>query len=202
MNRTKRLFVMAMAALGGASVNPASAYFVESPASALLATGGDVALDPTALAIQGRSAALGRDGTAAAQHDGAGVAAFYAARAFRPAWIADGQLTPAATAIVARLADADADGLDPAEFALPSLALGARVLTTPEAIAEADVELSAAMARYVRQAYSGRLDPSSVSGMWASMTSRASTSAGPAPTDSMTPSRTTIVAFSSNPIRS
>ncbi len=169
MVRTANLILAAAAVLGASSV-AASAYFVDAPGAA--ARAGSVtsftlrsgALDAGAEAIRARLAAIADAGDARAKRDAAGVSAFYAARDYHPVWIDGGELGAVAGHVVARLAAAAADGLNPADYALPALALGSAGLTTPDRLAEADVELSLAVARFARHAYSGRLEPSAISG--------------------------------------
>src|SRR5690554_2857358 len=50
----------------------------------------------------------------------AAIAAFYAQRAFVPAWSKNGTANRQALEVVERLAAADADGLDPRRYALPA----------------------------------------------------------------------------------
>jgi len=88
--------------------------------------------------------------------------AVYALGAFKPVWIVDGRFTPAATAAAARLARAGEDGLDPAAYPVPVLAVTGRAPTEAE-IADADLRLSAAVALYARDARGGRINPTSLS---------------------------------------
>ncbi|MBN9023395.1 MAG: L,D-transpeptidase family protein, partial [Rhizobiales bacterium] len=115
--------------------------------------------DPLAAAV---GAVLATDDVLDKQ-DAKAIAAFYAARGDRPVWIADGTYTPAARAVMDRLANAAEDGLDPADYPLPWLELGAHFQSTPERIAHYDVLLSQSVARYARHAYSGRVTPTKVS---------------------------------------
>lgn len=82
------------------------------------------------------------------------LAAFYARQGHRPLWIADGAWTSAARAVAARLAAAREDGLDPADYAVPSPASGAAVAD----LAEAELGLSASAVLYARDARGARLD--------------------------------------------
>ena len=50
---------------------------------------------------------------------------FYAARNYAPLWIADGALNARAKAVIARLKDAAADGLDPADYPVPEFSTAA-----------------------------------------------------------------------------
>ena len=84
---------------------------------------------------------------------------FYGAREFAPIWTQGGSLTANAKGVIARLRDAGADGLDPGDYPVPDFAAA----TTPEALADADLKLTASMLDYARQAQSGRMHWSQVS---------------------------------------
>ena len=84
---------------------------------------------------------------------------FYGAHDFAPLWTQGGGLTASAKAVIAHLKNADADGLDAADYPVPDFAAA----TTPDALAEADLKLTASMLDYARQAQSGRMHWSQVS---------------------------------------
>ena len=84
--------------------------------------------------------------------------AFYTARNYAPLWIADGQLDARAKSVIARLANAAADGLDPADYQIP--AFGAA--TGAEALADADITLSYSALTFARHLATGRIAPSRV----------------------------------------
>jgi murein L,D-transpeptidase YcbB/YkuD len=86
------------------------------------------------------------------------MAAFYAARNYAPLWIADGQLDARAKSVIAQLANAAADGLDPADYQVP--AFGAA--TGAEALADADITLSYSALTFARHLATGRIAPSRV----------------------------------------
>ena len=90
----------------------------------------------------------------------AAVEKFYNAREFAPLWTQGGTLTQTAKAVIARLKDAASDGLNPSDYPVPEVAAGAN----PDALAEADVKLTASILDYARQAQSGRMHWSQVSG--------------------------------------
>jgi murein L,D-transpeptidase YcbB/YkuD len=90
----------------------------------------------------------------------AAVEKFYTARDFAPIWTQAGKLTDGAKGVIARLKDAASDGLNPSDYPAPDLALA----TTPDALAEADLKLTASMLDYARHAQSGRMHWSQVSG--------------------------------------
>ncbi|BBE74042.1 L,D-transpeptidase family protein [Oharaeibacter diazotrophicus] len=96
-----------------------------------------------------------------AAKDRAAILAWYGARAFEPMWVADGRLTERADAVVARIARAAEDGLDPSAYALPDAA--ALVGATPDRLAAVDVGLTAAVARFAREASGGRVSPQKIS---------------------------------------
>ena len=90
----------------------------------------------------------------------AAVEKFYAARDFAPLWTASGALTANGKGVIARLKDAASDGLNAADYPVPDFAAA----TTPDALAEADLKLTDSMLDYARQAQSGRMHWSQVSG--------------------------------------
>ncbi|MCA6123000.1 L,D-transpeptidase family protein [Bradyrhizobium sp. WSM 1704] len=85
---------------------------------------------------------------------------FYSAREYAPVFTHGGKLTETGKGVIARLKDAASDGLDPADYAVPDFAAA----TTPDALAEAELKLAASMLDYARQAQSGRMHWSQVSG--------------------------------------
>ncbi|WP_319496570.1 L,D-transpeptidase family protein [uncultured Cohaesibacter sp.] len=93
------------------------------------------------------------------KRDNAALVAFYQERSFRPAWFEDGKWTASARQLIFNLARADRDGLDPADYATPSLGIARARGASAESIAEADIALSLAITRYTRHAYAGRVDP-------------------------------------------
>ena len=89
----------------------------------------------------------------------AAVEKFYTARDYAPLWTQGGALTATGKGVVARLKDAASDGLNAADYPVPDFAAG-----NPDALAEADLKLTASMLDYARQAQSGRMHWSQVSG--------------------------------------
>jgi murein L,D-transpeptidase YcbB/YkuD len=89
------------------------------------------------------------------------VEKFYTARDFAPLWTQSGALTENAKGVIARLQKAAADGLDPTDYPVPDFAAAA---ANPDALAEADLKLTASMMDYARQAQSGRMHWSQLSG--------------------------------------
>ena len=85
---------------------------------------------------------------------------FYTARGYAPLWTEGGRLNATGKGVIARLKDAAADGLNPADYPVPDFAAA----TSPDHLAEADVKLTASMMDYARQAQSGRMHWSQVSG--------------------------------------
>jgi murein L,D-transpeptidase YcbB/YkuD len=88
------------------------------------------------------------------------VEKFYAARDFAPLWTQGGALTATGKGVIARLKDAASDGLNAADYPVPDFAAA----TTPDALAEAELKLTDSMLDYARQAQSGRMHYSQVSG--------------------------------------
>ncbi len=89
----------------------------------------------------------------------AAVEKFYGARDYAPLWTQSGSLTDNGKGVIARLKDAGSDGLNPADYAVPDFTAA----TSPDALAEADLKLTASMLDYARQAQSGRMHWSQVS---------------------------------------
>ncbi|MGX4802336.1 L,D-transpeptidase family protein [Bradyrhizobium guangdongense] len=93
------------------------------------------------------------------KNERAAVEKFYGARDFAPVWTQGGSLTVAAKGVIARLKDAASDGLNPTDYPVPDFAAA----TTPDALADAELKLTASMLDYARQAQSGRMHWSQVS---------------------------------------
>jgi murein L,D-transpeptidase YcbB/YkuD len=96
------------------------------------------------------------------------LASYYTGAHFQPVWVANGTWTSAAKAVIAQLKQADADGLDPAEYPVPLLGLGtepAPRTDNPAELAEAEVKLSAAAILYARDARGGRIEPTRLSAL-------------------------------------
>jgi murein L,D-transpeptidase YcbB/YkuD len=88
------------------------------------------------------------------------VEKFYTARDFAPVWTQGGKLTDSAKGVVARLKDAASDGLNPSDYPIPDFTAA----TSPDALADSDLKLTASMLDYARHAQSGRMHWSQVSG--------------------------------------
>src|SRR5206468_2576720 len=89
----------------------------------------------------------------------AAVEKFYSAREYAPQWTQAGKLTDSAKGVVARLKDAAAEGLNPADYPVPDFGAA----TSPDQLADAELKLTASMLDYARQAQSGRMHWSQVS---------------------------------------
>jgi len=86
------------------------------------------------------------------------VESFYAARNYAPIWIRDGKLTGEGKAAIARLRNAAAEGLDPADYPVPNFATGAGA----EALAEGDLKLTNSVLDFARHLAVGRIAPQRV----------------------------------------
>jgi murein L,D-transpeptidase YcbB/YkuD len=89
----------------------------------------------------------------------AAVEKFYTTREYAPLWTQAGAVTASAKGVIARLKDAAAEGLNAADYPVPDLAAA----TSPDALADAELKLTASMLDYARQAQSGRMHWSQVS---------------------------------------
>ncbi len=95
--------------------------------------------------------------------DAEDLTGYYQDQTFAFSWIEDGKLTDSALAIIDRIKQADDDGLDASAYATPWPNIGVYIPVEPAKLAEADLMLSQAIVDYARDAYSGRLEPSSIS---------------------------------------
>ncbi|MBN9026686.1 MAG: L,D-transpeptidase family protein, partial [Rhizobiales bacterium] len=155
-------------ALIGLSVGSAHAYlpegktFRERAGSAASLALADVASDPGARALKALLAEPQAKASFNDKRDRAAMVEFYAERDYQPVWMVNGVYTAQARKIMARIAAAAEDGLDPAAYKLPPAAIGATTPAGPDIAASVDLLFSKAVLTYARQAYAGRLDPSSI----------------------------------------
>lgn len=87
---------------------------------------------------------------------------FYEARKLAPIWLADGHPTPRASALLALLQQADADGLDPRHYGVSRIQTLMERGDSPDAQAELEVLLSHGALDYGRDLATGQLEPSAV----------------------------------------
>src|SRR6266851_1845457 len=87
----------------------------------------------------------------ASKKERAAVEAFYQARNLAPLWLDKGVENARATAAIAHLNAAEAEGLEPRDYKVPSFAGLA-----PEALAEAELKLTAVVLTYARHLQAGR----------------------------------------------
>ncbi len=83
------------------------------------------------------------------------VERFYAARHYAPVWVHDGALTARGKAVIARLRNAAADGLDPADYPAPNFGSDPKA----EMLAEGDIQITNAVLDYARHLAVGRIAP-------------------------------------------
>jgi L,D-transpeptidase YcbB len=133
-----------------------SAVDVNTPARPSAAAANE---DPVARALRERLMALTPPVDDEKTNEQEALGAFYAARSYRPAWIAENGLNPRAQAIVAEIGKAADWGLDPADFELPRLASTENATDdlSPGAIADAELTLMQAVLKYARFARGGRI---------------------------------------------
>ncbi|HET7164692.1 MAG TPA: L,D-transpeptidase family protein [Pseudolabrys sp.] len=85
--------------------------------------------------------------------DRAGIEAFYGSHNYAPLWVSNNAGNDRAKAAIAYLAQADAVGLDPSDYPTPDLKSGA----TTDALAEAELKLTASALTFARHAQIGRI---------------------------------------------
>ena len=86
--------------------------------------------------------------------------AYYAAHGYAPIWVTDGKFNERAAAAIAYLGQVDADGLDPADYPVPTISAS---VSDPAVLAEAEMQLSASVVTYAHHASVGRVQWSHVS---------------------------------------
>jgi L,D-transpeptidase YcbB len=91
------------------------------------------------------------DAIFASKNERMAVESFYQSRTLAPLWLDRGVENARATAVIARLKEADADGLDVSDYRTPNFAgLG------PDALAEADLKLTQTVLTFARHLQAGR----------------------------------------------
>jgi murein L,D-transpeptidase YcbB/YkuD len=143
------------------AVSSAAAPAAASPVEPAAAPDPLASLDPADRAVAQHLRdflAAGADKVFAGRKERAAVEAFYQQRNFAPLWLEQGAENARAAAAVARLKDAGADGLEPADYRTPSFAGLA-----PEALAEAELRLTRAVLTYARHVQAGRFHYTRVS---------------------------------------
>lgn len=88
------------------------------------------------------------------------IAFFYAARNFSPVWSQDGHAIPAVASVLLRLANAGDDALTISDVPKALQSTGSL-----EAVVGGELDLTAAVVAYARQASGSRLDPHSISAL-------------------------------------
>ena len=135
---------------------PSDTAVTGTPAAAPVAAGPDAAI-----AEQLRELANGKfDRIIGSEKDRTPIEAFYSSRNYAPLWIADGKPNARATAAIGYLRHVDGEGLDPADYPVPTFAM----LSAPADLADAEIKLTAAVVTYARHASVGRVHWSRVSG--------------------------------------
>jgi L,D-transpeptidase YcbB len=87
----------------------------------------------------------------ASKNEKAAVQKFYQGRNLAPLWLDKGIENARAKAVIARLKEAEADGLDASDYRTPDFAALA-----PDALAEADLKLTQAVLTFARHLQAGR----------------------------------------------
>jgi murein L,D-transpeptidase YcbB/YkuD len=99
----------------------------------------------------------------ASRKERAGVEEFYNKRNLVPLWLDKGVENARARAAIARLKNADTDGLSPDDYRTPDLDSANLASLAPEALAERELKLTAAVLTYARHVQAGRFPYTRVS---------------------------------------
>lgn len=119
-----------------------------APAPAPVTTVADSAISDRLREIVGKL-----DRSISRKADREGVEAYYKSHNYAPIWVSNGAGNDRAKSAIAYLAQADAVGLDPADYPTPDFKSAATV----DALADAEVKLTAAALTFARQAQVGRV---------------------------------------------
>jgi L,D-transpeptidase YcbB len=87
------------------------------------------------------------------------VEAFYTKRGFAPLWVENGKASDRAVAALARLKNADTDGLDPHDYAAPDIQAAS---DQPDVLAQAELRFTNVLLTFARHASGGRFNASRV----------------------------------------
>ena len=98
------------------------------------------------------------DGSIAQANERKAIEDFYASRNYAPIWIQDGRLNTRAKAVIARLKNAAADGLDAPDYPVPDFGS----FSGADALAQGDIKLTQSMMTYARHLAVGRVAPTRV----------------------------------------
>ena len=113
---------------------------------------------PPPVAIPPRARPLSRS-----ELDWKGIAAFYGTRNYAPVFFTGGAANARARAIATRLAAADGDGLNPADYSGLDLSQGRLSPEQADRIAHAELRMAMSVLRYARDAQVGLVNPASLS---------------------------------------
>jgi murein L,D-transpeptidase YcbB/YkuD len=133
------------------AATPSQAPAATAPAPVATAA----AVDDSAVTDKLRELITGKqfDRTVSRKADRESVDSFYKARNYAPLWLSAGAANDRAKSAIAYLAQADAVGLDPNDYPAPDF----KAATTADALAEAELKLTAAALTFARQAQIGRI---------------------------------------------
>ena len=132
-----------------------AATAVTAPAAAAAETAPAPAVSPIQQLVLQDLANSGRKSVEAA--DRSTLTAFYGTPGRELLWVTSSGLTPRATAVISEIRKAADWGLSPASFDTPDPQAS---LSTPEAVAAAEVRIALAVLKYARHARGGRIDVS------------------------------------------
>ena len=147
--------------MGLVAYQPVPQQAVADPAFAKLSPSG-----ADAMALRDVLADPG-SGIRAVQAERKAILDHYQANGFKPLWLEAGKVSTRAKAVLAVLAAADREGMEPDAYLPPVLASfdnpDAQLGAVTSKLAEFDVGLTAAALRYARDAYDGQFDPARLS---------------------------------------
>jgi murein L,D-transpeptidase YcbB/YkuD len=139
---------------------PAATQAPEAAQAAPVAAAASAAVSgPFAAALQKKIHEFPPESADEVLREQAALAAFYDARGYEPLWVASKGLTTRGSELAGEIKNADAWGLEAADFAVPELGVASDSASdvAPEAAADAEITLSLALLKYARFARGGRI---------------------------------------------
>ncbi|WP_068087005.1 L,D-transpeptidase family protein [Polycladidibacter stylochi] len=97
------------------------------------------------------------------RRDFAAVKLFYENRGYQPIWVKNGKLSKHAASLVEQLAKASEEGLNTDDYPTPNKTLGHNYRINKYSLSIAELRLTQSLLKYAEDAYSGRVNPRSLS---------------------------------------
>lgn len=142
-----------VAATPAPAAPPAATMDAPKPAAAVEPAPASTTVADSAISDRLREIVGKLDRSISRKADREGIEAYYKSHNYAPIWVSNGAGNDRAKSAIAYLAQADAVGLDPADYPTPDFKSAATV----DALADAELKLTAAALTFARHAQAGRV---------------------------------------------